>query len=42
MGKKTDTGVFKKLNQPVTHIQKKKVKKACKLAGVPVSLLVYL
>lgn len=35
--KKTDTGVFKKLNQPVTHIQKKKkVKKACKLAGVPV------
>lgn len=38
MGKKTDTGVFKKLNQPVTHIQKKKkeVKKACKLAGVPV------
>lgn len=24
MGKKTDTGVFKKLNQPVTHIQKKK------------------
>lgn len=35
--KKTDTGVFKKLNQPVTHITTKKKK-----SRKPVSLLMYL